>query len=211
MPELKKLEVIDAGAADAKFREVRFSDGGAVASFTAGAVYVAEKVAAVVNGPSRSSYTTPIVIRGTFNDGTQSVILNTKITFVDLGFPLGPYLGSLDGYNPIIGNIDFMDIFRKGEMTIDTSLVVGNDHKLTITCTQKNDNTCGQFILYNETGEMVYGAPSPYYPSPTPSIDIYTINKRKKVTLMLNIYEPDASGKYAKLVTSQNATIYFYN
>lgn len=44
VPELKKLEVIDAGAADAKFREVRFSDGGAVASFTAGAVYVAKNL-----------------------------------------------------------------------------------------------------------------------------------------------------------------------
>ena len=209
VPELTKLEVIDGGSADAVFREVKFLDGSEVMSFTAGAGYVAKNVAVVVNGPVVSSYITPILVRGTFSDGTQSILLHTTISFTNLGFPLGPYLGNLDGYNPIIGNIDLMELFQKGEMTIDTSNVFGNDHELTITATQRNDNTKSQFILYDANGDMIYTAPSPYHPNSTPSVSIYTINNRNKVILTLNVYEPDSSGQYTKLVASQNATIYF--
>ncbi|HJJ96716.1 MAG TPA: hypothetical protein O0X38_03630, partial [Methanocorpusculum sp.] len=130
VPELKKLEVINAGAADAKFREVRFSDGGAVASFTAGAVYVAEKVAFPASG--EKSYTTPIVVKGTFKEGTETVLLNVPLTFTEVEFPLDKILSNLFIKSNSGGlNKDILKLFLSGKsITItETELTNGDSTK----------------------------------------------------------------------------------
>lgn len=82
VPELVRLEVLDGGSPAAAFRPVLLPGGAEPAVFAAGAGYVAKSVA----WPSAKSigkpYTTPVVARGSFADGTEVVPLNTKLTFV---------------------------------------------------------------------------------------------------------------------------------
>ncbi|MCZ0859986.1 type IV pilin [Methanocorpusculum sp. MG] len=153
VPELTKLEVIDGGSADAVFREVRLSDGGDVTSFTAGAGYVAKSVA----WPSAQSigkpYLTPVLVKGLFRDGTEVVLLNTKLTFVGVK-------SHLDGVLISMGLKDFdkreiseniADLFLSGSpIWINASSIIykngtGNRHNLLITVPQAEE-TSDQYL-----------------------------------------------------------------
>ena len=149
VPELTKLEVIDGGSADAKFQEVKLSGGGEVASFTAGAGYVAEKVAWPPSTSIGKTYTTPIVVRGTFADGTDVILLNTKLTFVGVKSRLDGLLNDLD-LKDIDGNIileNIADLFLSGlPITINGSSVIGvNKHNLQVVL-PRTDESSDQYL-----------------------------------------------------------------
>ncbi|MCZ9312213.1 MAG: type IV pilin [Methanocorpusculum sp.] len=151
VPELTKLEVIDGGSTDAMFQEVRLSDGGNVASFTAGAGYVARNVAFPENG--RKSYTTPIVVKGTFKDGTETVLLNTRLTFTDV--VVSPLKGKIHEFyvTTITGEKwNLLDLFLYGiPITLKYSDIKSeNNHyvKIQIPNEMLDENTYTRLTLY---------------------------------------------------------------
>lgn len=179
VPELKKLEVIDAGAADAKFREVRFSDGGAVASFTAGAMYVAKNIATPET--VKKTYTTPIAVKGTFKDNTEVVLLNTKLSFLDVKSLLSKYLS----------NLTIQDYFGKKEFSLDIAQLFLSGKPITI----DGDNIFYRFhnqegTITNAHGINIYIPPS-YLPE----------NTYAKITT----YKVDSNGN--KLGTAESTSI----
>ncbi|HJK78404.1 MAG TPA: type IV pilin [Methanocorpusculum sp.] len=214
VPELTKLEVIDAGAADAQFREVRLSNGGEVASFTAGAGYVAKNVADP--GDFLSSYTTPIGVRGSFADGTETVLLNTKLTFANV-WTVSQLDGKLSNLEIYLGDdtddSKILDDFLRGDniyVKLNDLPVGGNNNphlRIQIPVTW-DKNMPVQIIA---TAYKADGTTNPLTSSAsgqnTPRIDLYNADNFDHVIITINMYEPN-KGLNGRIIATQTGTIY---
>ncbi|MDE2522347.1 MAG: type IV pilin, partial [Methanocorpusculum sp.] len=211
VPELTKLEVIDGGSTDAVFREVRLSDGGNVTSFTAGAGYVARNVA----DPDvvLQSYTTPVVVKGTFKDGTETVLLNLKLTFTEVS-PVAPlkdyikdlYMKSLKDNGTAV-NISLTDLFYKGipQSLKISDLPSSHEHGITIEVPKEllEPGTVAKIVIrqYGPDGTEISGRTQSTYGNPgTISQPTYTLdNGVSYIKVTIDVYDEKQYQEYYKI------------
>lgn len=210
VPELVKLEVLDGGARDAHYRPVLIPGGNSASSFTAGPEYVAKSVA----WPSAKSigkpYTTPVVVRGTFMDGTEVVLLNTKLTFVGMKLPLESFIKNIymKSWNGTFLNISIADLFFSGQ-PVELSLLnlSQTDHqhglKISVPDDLLQQGTVAKLVMYklNKDGEIIGGISSNYQASTreewVTGLDSKT-TPVDRVIITVNIYDEKQYNEYRK-------------
>ncbi|MDV0442958.1 type IV pilin N-terminal domain-containing protein [Methanorbis rubei] len=211
VPELTKLEIIDGGAGNAKYQEVKHSDGMKIASFTAGSGYVAENVA--FPGNRMVSYTTPVIVKGTFKDGTEVILLNTKLSFSNI--IVSPIYGILndffvENYDGSV-NVSLMDLFLYGQklsFTHSQFHIIDNNgkeqHGLTITIPKGmlDENIFAKITIskIDKDGNTEVNTNTIGAISNNPSLTMYTVDKEKyeNVVVQLDLYDKWDYQEYQK-------------
>jgi hypothetical protein len=188
---------------------VRLSDGEELRRLLPGAGYVAEKVAFPASG--KRSYTTPIVVKGTFKDGTETILLNTKLTFMDV--VVSPLYGVLKdffvkNYDGSV-NLSLMDLFLYGipvTLTHEQFHITDNkgnaQHGLTITIPDGmlNENTFAKITIskIDNNGDSEVKVNDIGTVTNTPTLTVYTVDQGKyeRVIIQLDLYEKVAYQQY---------------
>ncbi len=207
IPNLVTLEVLDADSPYGIYRVAGQINGNAPGSYVPGTPSTALNVAAPRASELGKPYSTHILVRGTFTDGTQVVLLKTAVTFPTPHSQLDGVLEKLYIKNNKNGtlNLSFSDLFLSGRpITLNQSDVylASDNHGLVI----EIPDGWSKSLRITGLAYRTDGAITPYAHIPTDhntKITVWEIQKVDCLVVTITQYSSDGEP-----IGQQEGTIY---